>query len=506
MVNSFVIGWAVFHGYAVEDYFSDWGAGAFDPRSAPRAKVGQTMLSRSAGQPDDSLEMAAAVLARRPTRFAQSVAASAPDAAADRTGLGAAHRTVAPPASGLGRQEAPSGVVPGLESASIALCAHDCPLGRATGFGAATSASSAQGWAGAASDADRRPTSQPSVDDRFQRVVSDGGRDTRRTVDRARSVQPLRFGGAVVGQPTVAASSGCDERAFPRKRDAGSDPGGQRRAICVQRAGGIVAFERVVDAAGGSGGVHAPGSSRGQRSARTVSSGAEAGDGPATGTHASGTTAPDDGVVGVLQPGAAARGVGTVSAREVLSEEWTALSAAPAARKISSGLDGATDSKQRRDSLERTTAIRRGGVRWTTCRVEATAPRGVGRVFHPFADRSSARCRCRSDAPDGVSASAARSSENQSVSDVLSSKCKRCVVTVPTLILSPRRGNHLGPVLRMTVRPIPSRDFSRRRRTILLLLGGEGRDEGERISNGRNAVPSPQRAGATRVNHGFLDS
>ena len=423
MVNRFVIGWAVFHGYAVEDYISDWGAGAFDPRTAPRAKVGQTMLSGSTGQPDDGLEMAPAILVRRTTRFAQSIAASTPDAAADRAGLGAAHRAVAPPASELGRQEAPGGIVPGMGSASIALCAHDCPLGGATGLGAATSASSAQGWAGVASDTDRRPTSQPSVDGGFQRVVSDGGRDARRTVDRARSVQPLRFGCAVVGRPTVAASSGCDERAVPQKRDAGSNPGGQRWALCVQRTCGIVAFERVVDAAGDSRGVHAPGSSRGQRSARTVSSGAEAGDCPATGMHTSGTTTPDDGVVEVLQPRATARGVGAVCAHEVLSEEWTALSAAPAARKVSGRLDGATDSKQRRDSMERTTAILWGGVRWPIGWVEATAPRGVGRVFHPFADRSPARCRCRSDAPDGVSASAARSSENQSVSHVLSSKC-----------------------------------------------------------------------------------
>jgi hypothetical protein len=40
-------------------------------------------------------------------------------------------------------------------------------------------------------------------------------------------------------------------------------------------------------------------------------------------------------------------------------------------------------------------------------------------------------------------------------------------------ILSPRRGNSRSPVLalRMMVRPIPSREFSRRRRTILLLRG-----------------------------------
>jgi hypothetical protein len=423
MINRFVIGWAVFHGYAVEDYFSDWGAGAFDSRTAPRAKVGQTMLSRSTGQPDDGLEVATAILARRSTWFARSVASSAPDAPADGTGLGAAHRTVAPPASELGCQEAPGGVVPGVGSANIALCTYDRPLGGAIGLGAATSASSAQGGSGTASDADCRSKSQSSVDGGLQRLVPDGRRDTCRTVDGARSVQPLRFGGTVVGRPTMAASSSCDERTFPRKRYAGSDPGGQRRALCVQRACRIVAFERVVDAVGDSSGVHTPGSSRGQRSARTVSSSAEAGDRPATGTHTSGTTAPDDGVVEVLQPGTTARGVGAVCAREVLSEEWPALSAVPAARKVSGGLDGATGSKQRRDSMARTTAICWGGVRWSAGRVEATSPRSVERVFHPFADRSPARCRCRSDAPHGVSASAARSSENQSVSHVLSSKC-----------------------------------------------------------------------------------
>jgi hypothetical protein len=49
-----------------------------------------------------------------------------------------------------------------------------------------------------------------------------------------------------------------------------------------------------------------------------------------------------------------------------------------------------------------------------------------------------------------------------------------------TLALSPRRGNEgrSALVLRLTVRPVPSLEFSRRRQTILPLRGGEGRGEG----------------------------
>jgi hypothetical protein len=47
-----------------------------------------------------------------------------------------------------------------------------------------------------------------------------------------------------------------------------------------------------------------------------------------------------------------------------------------------------------------------------------------------------------------------------------------------------RRGNHHRPilVLRVIVRQIQSRELPSRRQTILLLLGGEGRDEGERYT------------------------
>ena len=49
-----------------------------------------------------------------------------------------------------------------------------------------------------------------------------------------------------------------------------------------------------------------------------------------------------------------------------------------------------------------------------------------------------------------------------------------------TLTLSPRRGNDRSPslVLRRMIRPIPSLESSRKRRTILPLPGGEGRGEG----------------------------
>jgi len=49
-----------------------------------------------------------------------------------------------------------------------------------------------------------------------------------------------------------------------------------------------------------------------------------------------------------------------------------------------------------------------------------------------------------------------------------------------TLTLSPRRGDGRSPVLvlRLTVRPLPSLEFSKERQTFLPLPGGEGRGEG----------------------------
>src|ERR1035437_10477504 len=64
-----------------------------------------------------------------------------------------------------------------------------------------------------------------------------------------------------------------------------------------------------------------------------------------------------------------------------------------------------------------------------------------------------------------------------------------CVTTALILTFSPRRRNSASAVLvfRLTVRPIPSLVFPQRRRTILLLLGGEGRDEGDRKSTRLNS-------------------
>ncbi len=61
-------------------------------------------------------------------------------------------------------------------------------------------------------------------------------------------------------------------------------------------------------------------------------------------------------------------------------------------------------------------------------------------------------------------------------------RTKECVTTSLTLALSPRRGNRLCPSsdCPTTHLPSPPHDIPRNQRTILLLPGGEGRDEGER--------------------------
>ena len=59
-------------------------------------------------------------------------------------------------------------------------------------------------------------------------------------------------------------------------------------------------------------------------------------------------------------------------------------------------------------------------------------------------------------------------------------KSERVGTSVLTLALSPGRGNNRSAALglRLTVRPIPAPEFSRRRQTILPLPGGDGRGEG----------------------------
>ena len=309
--------------------------------------------------------------------------------------------------------------------------ADNRPVDEADGDVSTPTATTSQGVCTGISQTGDCATPQPSVDSGFQRVVSCWQRGTSGTIDGAGFVQSLRTAGLFASGSALGASKSSIYKAVSRTRDAGSDPGRQRRTVCLYGACRAFAFERMVGEIGNTRGVHPSGSSARQRFARTVSSCDEERDHAASCADFSWTAASHHSLAAGLQQPSSARVVGTENSCPVLSEKRTPLFRYSSASRIPCAIPNARSSKQWRDSLEREKAIYRRSFREAEHCIEAIASRRSCRLLHQHPDWAPARQRSRGDASSSLSAPQTQIQKTKSVTYVLSSNCYPCVVTVP---------------------------------------------------------------------------
>jgi hypothetical protein len=273
-------------------------------------------------QPDGWVQMEEAIYSRRSERSQRPFATSSPFAPSDQPALGEMDPAAAAATSHLGRTQNFGVAEKSVPWCRFAIGTDDChlPENHEADEGAATSTSGSVDKA-AAPDAGQE--GQSSLDSRLQRVVSNWRRAEDRTIDCARFVQSLWFGGSVAQEPTMEASARDHEKFVPTLWTAGGDTRRQWNAFWIHRTSGAVAIERMVDQLGNTGGVHRPWTSGTKWSARTVSSSAQKRNDASAGDNPTGSTAAQQQMAQRIQYRAATRrfeaahaslGVSTMSA------------------------------------------------------------------------------------------------------------------------------------------------------------------------------------------------
>ena len=442
MGDTFFIKRAIFCGYAVEDSIGSWGAVASDPDHAPETKVCLGIEPSFWRQSQDRLQMEGAFFAGWAPGVAQSQPPSAAAAAPVGGPLDSADPPVAAATSALGSQEN-AGV---FSTARLVAAepAHNSALVATVAFEPAPASAPAPCLRVPAATVDGGTPPQPGLDGGFQGLVPGGQWRAVRTVDGARSVQSLWFGGACAAHAAWPAGQGRLYKAVSASRPAGRAADGQWPSVCFARPGGAFAAECLVGAAGHPGGVFPARLSARQWRARTVSWGDATGNRRAPRRNAPGTTASHHLLAAPLQPPPTARGAGSRRARQAVSQESPEISAPVARTAIRTGLHRAPGAQQRRNPLGGPQAVYWrglcGAVHWS-------APNQARDLWGPvraFAHRASARTGNGSHAPGTLSAWSSPQQKSKSVTYVLASKCHPCVGTVPTPALSlGERGN--GP-------------------------------------------------------------
>src|SRR5258708_17712934 len=135
MGNRFLISWHDFRGYAVEKHFSGWGAVAIGQSTASERTVGVELMSFVWGQPQDCLQVAAALHRRRAVGFGRSFSPTQARAAAHAAAMDSTDPARAPTPSPLGTPKDS-----GLFAASLRAGAghhHHCPVAAALATGPA---------------------------------------------------------------------------------------------------------------------------------------------------------------------------------------------------------------------------------------------------------------------------------------------------------------------------------------------------------------------------------
>ena len=492
----------IFHGYDVEGNLCSWGAVPPGDGSASEGKVGGANLSGGWDQPQDGLQVVEAVYGSGSGRAAGPVATTAAGATANAQEVGGADSATAASAAALGPQEAAGGAAASLEERG-AQRSNGGAMPAAAGDSANWAATPPTGVCIAPTRADGGTARQPCLDGGFQGVVSDWRGAASGSPDGEGPLQSVWVGGEGVAQSKLVGDASGVCKVVRAVGYAGADSGGQRKSIWINRAGGVVALERVVDASGDCGGVYPARASRTEQGARAVSSSAQARDDATGGAERAGPAASDDLLAKGLQPGATSRGIGATDSGGALSCERAGLSARAALGAVCGGLGGAAGAPERGDQVEGATPVHWGSLRRTACRAETAAVGGVGGVFLFAVDRAFARSRYRGHAAGSVCASEAQkvkgwwrgaaiagnrlaagttggllpaepwssdsrrspelhgsagserrvpkvrlnsnASHWQSVTHVLASKCYPCVATIPTPALSPSDGRGCPP-------------------------------------------------------------
>src|ERR1700677_9248 len=444
MGNSFFINWQDFHGYAVEKHIYHWGAVAAGQSTASGRRVCDAAVPFLRDQSQNCLQVAETLYRWRPGGFGRSVPPPTSGSLENATAMDSADcrgTSASPP---LGPQENPGRVAAPLWASPRH--GDDCPVVAAVAIGKPTTATTAQSLLARGAAADAGDRAQPSLDGGLQGLVSHRQRTTSRTLDGARFVQPVSLGRTLAARPALAANQGRIYPAFQAVRVAPDYSDRQRRPIRLDRTGGIVAFERVVDGFGNRGGVYPAWTSRRQRSPRTDAPGVQSGDNQDRGRDASRPATPDHLLGQLLQPASSAPSAGSSGAGKLVRQQPPTHSQARTALAVSSSLGTAAGPQQWGNQVAGPKTICRRSVCQTPDRSQADKARRAWRLFRTHPDRTSPRQRPRGHAPGSLPIPERQIAKSQSVTYVLTSKCYPCPDTVPTPALSlGERENHLPP-------------------------------------------------------------
>lgn len=345
--------------HAVENYFVGPRALALGERAFEGPKDGSGTESIFWRESQDGLQVEGAIYGGRSAQPARSTSASTSFAPANVGALAQAHQSNAGATPAMGRQENPCPSARASSGPAGARGANDDPVAWVLEHRQRTAPAFAQRASHPASEADSSQASQCGVDSGFQRVVAHCRWQSGRTVDGKRFVQPLSFGDTGLARPAMVASKTSVYRAFSTVWNAPNHSSGQRRAFWIDRAGGLVALECLVGEFGNRGRIYSSSTPSGQWRTRTNAPGVEGRSSPTCFEHSTGATAQAGAMAPLLQPGAAARGVGPTDTRQEVSAQFDPIRDPSWPLEVSSKLGRSSGAQQRTDSLAGTAAVHR---------------------------------------------------------------------------------------------------------------------------------------------------
>ena len=436
--------WAVFHVYDVENHFDYWRAAAFCKRGAQGPETCCSIVSVVWGQPSRGLQVAQAICRRGAAWIERSVATAARIAEALGTRMG---ETIAPgPAAApeVGRKKDCGLLAARLSPGSEGHSSHDRSLVEPIGVGAAFAPPILARSKHRARCVDSAQTQQPSVDGGFQRVVPHTGWSPDRAVDGARFVEPICSGGSPFARSELVAGPKGFREIVSSVWVAQNHSDGQRRTLCFQGASRAVAAECLVDELGNPGRVHAAWASRRQWSTRAVPRGAQSRDDTTAIEHGPGAAATNRSMGAAIQFCPAAPGVEQPDTGKVVSAQSTRVWEQAFDYDLFGHVGSAPGSQQRADQVARAKTVHRRSFRAIRRRTEATGTHRMGSLFRNGPVGNPSRVGLWRTPAYGLRPPESDQWPKQSVSDVLSSKCKLCRVAEPTPSLSPSDGERVA--------------------------------------------------------------
>jgi hypothetical protein len=319
----------------------------------PTKHVGIVPVVRIESQ--ERLQMEGPIRAGGTPRAARANSSSRGFAAANFPRVVEADSTVAPTTSELGQPEACRPIGQRISAAKAPRCADDWQVAQAVEIESSWPPKILAWPATGPQSTDGGHWEQPRVDGGLQRLVSDSGWPTSRTLDCAGSVQSIFAERAVVEKSELETSQAGFSGFVWAAGLSPSHPHGQWFSLWNDWSGGAFAIERLVDDFGDWRRIHGTWASGAERGARTNASSIEGRDdatdfeSPASSTTADGPLGKD------VQPNSTPRRVGAAASRAGLSSE--AFAATPGVVELWQGFGRAPCAKQRADQMARTQAV-----------------------------------------------------------------------------------------------------------------------------------------------------